>query len=373
MNLILKRKLSTFFGLMIMLISIIYGPMAVEYFVHYFTPDAPKLWLHLFTWVAGERHTMGQGSVELEQHTVYMSTRVSMLFHSVSGGTAIVLASLQFYTPFRKKYPQVHRTTGKVFIAIVIISMMGSMSFLITTGPQNSFNGLPFYLQLWILALGTLISATLGVIAITKKQLKMHQAAMIFCFALLLSAPVLRIEWLFIGGFTDVTHQVSNLFSSLIFGYLVIPCAIAATRLTDYRKSTSLPSDFKVFKVTDMFVVVLGIIATVVVGVRYALNIGTLTGVTICLMIMAVGTLCAYLLAFITSIRVKNEIAVKEWRIHILAYFISPIVFLVFWQILCYFTNTYEAFEAASFTAPAITFATGYLLMAVSRKVNRGQ
>ncbi len=119
--------------------------------------------------------------------------------------------------------------------------------------------------------------------------------------------------------------------------------------------------------------IAIGVLATVVIGVKYALNIGAMTGPTICLIIMAVGTIFAYFAAWIASIRAKNEIAVKEWRIHILAYFISPIVFLVFWQILCYFTNTYEAFEAAGFTAPAITFATGYLLMAISRKVNRGQ
>ncbi len=373
MNLILKRNLAKFSWLLILLLCLVFGPLAMENFVHFFTADAPRLWLHLFTWVAGEHHTMGPGSEEVLQHTVYMNSRVSMLIHTVAGVTAIILFALQFYTPFRKKYPDIHRTIGKVLFTIVFISMMGSMSFLIATGPQKSFDGLPFYLQLWLLALGTLFSITLGAIAISKKQIKMHQAAMIFCFTLLLSAPVLRVEWLFIGGFTHVTHQVSNFFSALIFGYLAVPSAIAATRITDFRKSTSLPADFTVFKAIDRLIMAVGILATVLVGVKYAIDIGVVTAVTLCLIIIATGTFLAYFAALIASIRAKNEIAVKEWRIHILAYFISPIVFLVFWQILCYFTSSYGAFEAASFTAPALTFATGYLLMALNRKVNRGQ
>ncbi|AXI04056.1 DUF2306 domain-containing protein [Aquirhabdus parva] len=369
MNLILKRQISTFFWILIALISLLYGPMAIEYFAHFFTPNAPKLWLHVFTWFAGEKHTQGAGSVEVVQHTVYTHSRVSMLFHTVAGGTAILLASLQFYTPFRKKYPHIHRTIGKVFMTIVVISMIGSISFLIATGPKESFNGLPFYLQLWILALGTLTSAILGVIAIIKGQLKMHQAAMIFCFALLLSAPVLRIEWLFIGGLLNVTHQTSNFFSSLIFGYLVVPCAIAATRLTDFRKSSA--SSRLTFTAVDKGLIGLGILATLAIAAKYRMQIGELTNVTICVIILAVMTLAAYGLAWRASVRAHNEVAIKEWRIHLLAYFISPIVFIVFWQILCQFTTVYEAFEATSFTAPPIAFAIGYLFMAISRYVKR--
>jgi len=82
-------------------------------------------------------------------------------------------------------------------------------------------------------------------------------------------------------------------------------------------------------------------------------------------------TLAAYGLAWRASVRAHNEVAIKEWRIHLLAYFISPIVFIVFWQILCQFTAVYEAFKATSFTAPPIAFAVGYLLMAISRYVKR--
>ncbi len=371
MNITHKRRLSTLFWGLIALTSLLYGPMAIEYFAHYFTPNAPELWTHVFTWFAGAKHTLGAGSVEVVQHSVYTSSRVSMLFHTVAGGTSILLASLQFYTPFRKKYPQVHRLTGKVFVTIVVISMIGSMSFLIATGPQQSFNGLPFYLQLWLLALGTLASATLGVIAISKGQLKMHQAAMFFCFALLLSAPVLRIEWLFIGGLLDVTHQTSNFFSSLIFGYLVVPCAIAATRLTDFRKPIAYTASLATLKTLDLWIIGAGIMATLAIVMKYTAQVGELTGPTICVMILAVITLTAYALAWLASIRAKNDIAVKEWRIHLLAYFSSPIVFLVFWQILCQFVTVYEAFEAASFTAPAVAFASGYLLMTTTRHVKR--
>ena len=368
-----KRHISKFFWLLILLIALVYGPMAIEYFAHYFTPDAPKLWLHLYAWVTNESQAHGAGSVEVVQHTVYTHTRLSMLFHTIGGGSAILMASLQFYTPFRKKYPHIHRAVGKVFATIVVISMIGSMSFLIATGPKESFNGLPFYLQLWLLALGTLISLILGVVAITRGQLKMHQTAMIFCFALLLSAPVLRIEWLIIPHLFDgMTNQSANFFSSMIFGYLVIPCAIAATRITDFRKSIAQTASLLTLKTLDLWIIGAGVIAALAVVMKYTMQVGALTSAAICVIVLAIITLTGYLLAWTASIHAKNEIAVKEWRIHLLAYFSSPIVFLVFWQILGQFTTVYEAFEAASFTAPPITFATGYLLMVISRQVKRG-
>ncbi|MDO9178812.1 MAG: DUF2306 domain-containing protein [Agitococcus sp.] len=366
-----KPKITRAAWLVIALFSVIYAPMAVEYFVHYFTPNTPNLWLTFFTWVAGAKHTMGAGSTELIQHVVYTKHRIPMLFHAAAGGIAILLCTLQFYAPFRKKYPQIHRAIGKVFFTIVLISMTGSITFLIKTDVNNSFNGLAFYSQLWLLALGTLTSAILGVIAISQGQRKMHQAAMIYCFALLLSAPVLRIEWLFIAQlFEGITQVVSNLFSALIFGFLVVPCAIAATRLTDYRKPVTLPESFHIYKTAYIIVAVLSVIAVVMSVLKYMTSVGGITGFTVCLITVAVGTFACYVAAYLASLRANNGIAIKEWRIHILAYLAAPIVFLAFWEALSGFAdNSYEAFKAASYTAPATAFTMGYFWMALSRRV----
>lgn len=368
-----KPKITKVAWLVIAFFSIVYAPMAVEYFVHYFTPNALNLWLNFFTWVAGETHTMGAGSTELIQHEVYTKHRLPMLFHAAAGGIAILLCTVQFYAPFRRKHPQIHRTIGKIFFAIVLVSMSGSIIFLLKTDVNNSFNGLAFYSQLWLLALGTLTSAVLGVMAISKGQRKMHQAAMFYCFALLLSAPVLRIEWLVIAQlFEGITQVVSNLFSALIFGFLVVPCAIAATRLTDYRKSRTPPESFHIYKTAFTVVAVLSVLALVITVLKYINSVNGITGFTVCLITIAVGTLVCYIAAYLASLRANDGIAIKEWRIHILAYLAAPIVFLAFWQVLNGFAdNSYEAFKAASFTAPATAFTMGYFWMALTRKVNQ--
>lgn len=358
--------------LVVALLSVIYAPMAIEYFIHYFTPNTLNLWLNFFTWIAGEKHTMGAGSTELIQHAVYTKHRIPMLFHAAAGGIAILLCTLQFYAPFRKKYPQIHRTIGKIFFVIVLISMTGTITFLIKTDVNNSFNGLAFYSQLWLLALGTLTSAILGVIAISIGQRKMHQAAMFYCFALLLSAPILRVEWLFIANlFEGITQKVSNLFSALIFGFLVVPSAIAATRLTDYRKPVPLPVGSHIYNIADIVVAVLSVLALVMTVLKYMNSVAVLTGFTVCLITIAVGTLVCYVAAYRASLRANNGIAIKEWRIHILAYLTAPIIFLVFWQFLSGFADSYDAFKAASFTAPATAFTMGYFWMALTRKVNQ--
>ncbi|CAI3108197.1 hypothetical protein MWMV2_MWMV2_00617 [Acinetobacter oleivorans] len=368
MSLTSKQTVSKIAWILIAGYCVFYAPMAFEYFFHFFNSDAPYLWLKFFTKVVGEQHTLGAGSAEVVQHKIYAQNRVPMLFHTMMGGTAILLASIQFYAPFRKKHPNIHQNIGKLFSVIVVVSMIGSITFLINAGPKNTFNGLPFYLQLWLLAIGTLGSLILGIIAIVKKQRKIHQVAMIYCFALLLSAPVLRAEWLIIGSmFEGVTQETSNLFSSLIFGYLVVPCAILATRLTDQRKPV-LKQKFKVMKLPDITIVLSGAIAFILIILKYQSNIESITNYAICVFVLFCVTLFVYLQFYKSSLRAGNEITIKEWRIHFLAYCISPIVFLIFWEIICSFANSYDAFIVASFTAPALVFSLGYLLMAITRK-----
>ncbi|WP_336168100.1 DUF2306 domain-containing protein [Acinetobacter sp. 161(2023)] len=368
MSLTSKQTISKIAWILIATSCVIYAPMAIEYFFHFFSSDTLYLWLNFFTKVAGIQHTFGAGSVEGVQHKIYAQNRVSMLFHTMMGGTAILLASIQFYAPFRRKHPTTHQNIGKLFSMIVIVSMIGSILFLINAGPKHTFNGLPFYLQLWLLAIGTLSSLILGIIAIVKKQRKMHQVLMIYCFALLLSAPVLRAEWLIIGGMFDgITQKTSNFFSATIFGYLVVPCAILATRLTDQRQ-TILQKKFNPLRLPDIIIVLSGAITFILIILKYQSTIESITNYAICVLILFCTTLFFYLQFYKSSLRSKNEIAIKEWRIHFLAYCISPIVFLIFWEIICNFTNSYEAFIVVSFTAPAIVFSFGYLLMAITRK-----
>jgi hypothetical protein len=368
MSLTSKQIVSKVVWLLIAGYCVLYAPMAIEYFFHFFDSNAPYLWLKFFTKVTGEQHTLGAGSAEVVQHKIYAQHRVSMLFHSMMGGTAILLASIQFYAPFRRKHPNVHRNIGKLFFVVVVISMAGSITFLIKAGPSNMFNGLPFYLQLWLLAIGTLSSLILGIIAIVKQQRRMHQVAMIYCFALLLSAPVLRAEWLIIGSmFEGVTQQTSNLFSSMIFGYLVVPCSIFATRLTDQRKPV-LKQNLNPIKLLDITIVLSGAIAFILIILKYQSSIETITNYAICVLILFFIILFIYLQFYKSSLQAGNEITIKEWRIHFLAYCISPIAFLIFWEIICNFVNSYEAFEVVSFTVPAFIFSLGYLFMAVTRK-----
>jgi len=369
MSLPSKQILSKIAWLLIASYCVLYAPMAIEYFFHFFNNDAPYLWLKFFTKVVGEQHTLGEGSAEVVQHQIYLQHRVSMLFHSAMGGTAILLASLQFYAPFRRKHPNIHQKIGKVFFVVVVISMIGSITFLIKAGPNNMFNGLPFYLQLWLLAIGTLSSLILGSIAIIKKQKRMHQVAMIYCFALLLSAPVLRAEWLIIANIFDgITQQTSNLFSSVIFGYLVVPCAIFATRLTDQRKFLQ-HTKINPLKIKDISIISSGAIAFILIILKYQSSINSITNYTICLLILFFVTLLSHLIFYSSSLRARNGIAIKEWRIHFLTYFFAPIVFLIVWEFLSSFTDNYEAFVASGFTVPAIVFSLGYLVMAITRKI----
>ncbi len=112
-----------------------------------------------------------------------------------------------------------------------------------------------------------------------------------------------------------------------MFGFLVVPCAIAATRLTDYRKPVTLPVGFHIYKTADIIVAVLSVLSVVITVLKYINSVAVLTGFTVCLITIAVGTFVCYVAAYLASLRANNAIAIKEWRIHILAYLAAPIVF----------------------------------------------
>ncbi|MBI0422349.1 MULTISPECIES: DUF2306 domain-containing protein [Acinetobacter] len=347
---------------------LVYAPMSFEYFFKYFNDNSPQLWNHFFKFFVGEKHALGYGSVDFSQHTAYVSSRVSMLIHTMGGGIVILISCLQFYRTFRLRHPKVHRVLGYIQVFLVTATMFGAISYLIKTGPTNTYNGLAFYLQLWLLAIGTLLSSYLAIFAIIKKQVLIHQTLMIFNFSLLLSAPVLRLEWLFIGQIPNITQETSNLFSALIYGYLAVPCAILISRHIDFRYKFLNPtvrSNSNLAKIIGKFSLLTSIL---IIALYYREQ----NGFDAFFIVTIVLSLLTYLIFNILRLKAKkidNEIAWLEWEIHCLSFKVIPLIALPSWLLLSNLISSEVAFHAVSLTIPALCFALGYFTMIWSRRV----
>ncbi|MES2908019.1 MAG: DUF2306 domain-containing protein [Pseudomonadota bacterium] len=370
MTLTLKRRFGMVAWMVLVLICLIYAPMAIEYFGHYLSADAPRLWVHLFSWATSDAHVFGPGSVELKQRQVYAASASQMLIHTVGGGLVILLACLQFSAGFRQRYPDWHRLLGRVQVSIVVVAMVAAMIYLVRTGPADTYNGPAFFMQLWMLALGTLASTLLAVVAIVRGQVRMHYSLMAFSFVLLLSAPALRIEWLiFANLYPGMTQEMTNMASAIIFGFLSAPLAVAATRIMDSRPATTKPVGRSPGVRLQAMIWAVGVLVAVGLSVAYRELVGPFQWLHGVLLVTALGVFSAYGVTLIVALRGSHRTAMHEWRIHFAALGAAPVAMVLSWMLLGAFFTHEEAFWSAVLIGPAIALSIGFLIVTWSRRV----
>ncbi|WP_436872044.1 DUF2306 domain-containing protein [Acinetobacter haemolyticus] len=344
--------------------------MSMEYFAKYFYSDSLRLWDQFFVWFVGEQHAFGVGSTEIEQAIPYTQSRIPMLFHSIFGGLAILIAIYQFYKSYRIRYPQRHRVLGRLQVIVVTITVIGSIIYLINTSAEDTFSGISFHYLLWLLAIGTLLSLYLAVWAIIRKDILTHQVLMIFNFGALLSAPVLRLEWLIIGQIPNMTQELSNLYSALIFGYLLTPMAIIASRLTDPRKQTlsSPPSNLNHYSSFLNLGLIFCCLLYIFITYLYFDLFKIFDAFFYIIMCLTVMTFIGYVMMLYFSKYQKRWVAYREWRIHLVSFVVLPIFLLINWYFFTFFYTAQTAFQIAAMTTPPAIFGLGYVYMGYTRK-----
>lgn len=123
--------------------------------------------------------------------------QLGFYLHILLGGVALLTGWPQFIEQWRKKYLNVHRLLGRIYIISVFISGgAGLYIALYATGGISSILGFFTLAVLWLLF------TIMAYITIKQKKIKFHQAWMIRSFALTLAAVTLRL-WLplFLFGF----------------------------------------------------------------------------------------------------------------------------------------------------------------------------
>ncbi|MBD3675305.1 MAG: DUF2306 domain-containing protein [Planctomycetaceae bacterium] len=125
----------------------------------------------------------------------------SFYTHLLSGPPTLILGLLLMSHRFRSKYPGWHRRLGKIQVGVILLLLVPSglwMSWYAMTG--------------WIAGLGLAASALAVAIctiagwkAATEKRFQTHQLWMVRCYAILLSAIVIRV----LGGLATVAEWSS--------------------------------------------------------------------------------------------------------------------------------------------------------------------
>jgi uncharacterized membrane protein/uncharacterized membrane protein YeaQ/YmgE (transglycosylase-associated protein family) len=240
--------------------ALLYVPLAVSYMWYLFDPGAPQLQDAVTSAVNGREYAVGQGSVHWARDADYAANRWVMLLHTSLGGLALGLAMIQFSGRIRAGRPAVHRWIGRTYFVLVNISMAAAILYLFRTAPLQYFGGFAFHVQLWMLAVGTLFSLWYAIIAIRRGDVVTHRAWIGMNVALMMTAPLLRVVWVFLAPLRPEHELIINLGIGAIMLAVIAPAGGAVAFMLTQRRKTSeatLPVPVNV---------ILGVVAALVAG-----------------------------------------------------------------------------------------------------------
>lgn len=352
-------------------LAVLYGPMAIEYTWRFFDPDAPGLWDRTFAAVVDHDTAYGPGSIHEVSGAEYADNRLTMLFHTTTGGVAIILFAAQFSARLRRNLAR-HRIIGRVAVALALVGMAGAALHLLVVGPDGTFDGPAFHVQLWALALGTAAGTTLGLLAATRRQIAMHQALMAYAFALLLTAPMLRVGYLLLGrAWPDSTQLETNLAGAAFLGVWAPLGAFLAARSQDHRRRrdpavTALPGPR-----LDQWMALAGAVGAIVLVRRYGATFDGFDRVTATGLVAATAALAVLLANLVAARRSGALLAAEEWRVMLLGLAAALPGAAVMWALLDLPFTSADAWFGTLLTAPPTTLSVAFLVIVWRRRTIR--
>lgn len=349
-------------------LAVLYGPMAVEFTWRFFDPDAPGLWDRTFAAVVDRPEAYGPDSIHAVSGDEYADNRLTMLFHTTTGGIAIVLFAAQFSARLRRNLAR-HRLIGRLAAGLALVGMAGAAAYLVAVGPDDTYDGPAFHVQLWALAFGTATGTVLGVAAARRRQIAQHQALMAYAFALLLTAPLLRVGYLVLGNaWPDTTQLETNLAGAAFLSTWAPFGAFLAARAQDRRRRPDPAIPALPGRGLDLAVLVLAAAAAPALATRYAGELDGLDRVTTTGLVGLVVALAVAVANLAGARRAGAEVAAEEWRVVVLGLVSSAPTALVVWALLDLPFTTADAWFATLLTAPAIAVSLAFLLVVWRRR-----
>ncbi|TCJ22065.1 DUF2306 domain-containing protein [Nocardioides jejuensis] len=355
-------RLATVAWFVIATVVLVYAPMAFEYTARLFG-GGPELWDHTFSAAVGSDHALGAGSIHHEQQGVYSAHRWVLLMHTSLGSIAIALAVFQLTNRSRRR-PGVHRIVGRVQATLAVTAMLGAMTYLVLVGPRGTYDGPAFYLQLWGLAIGTLAGTVLGVLAARQRHIASHRVLMTYAFALLCTAPFLRVLYILLGmAWPGVTQEVTNLAGGAIEAVWAPMAAILATRLMPVPRSRDVHA--AITSKLEPGALAAGVLGLASLVIGYAVSFDGLDRVTLSAI---VANALGLALTTVNLRAAGDPVAREDWRIHHAAMLMGAPATAILWLLYRLPFTTGEAFYGALLTGPALTLSLGLVTVAWRRR-----
>lgn len=195
--------------------------------------SAMPLWMQLMARQNGADYSYGSDTLLptfIHYAQMPLLNKVSLSFHMLLGGLCMVLGGSQFWPAFRRRYPRLHRAFGMAFVVTAQLAMVFSVIYLLRTPVADTFAQLTFHVGLWFLAIGTTVALWMAMYHVRRREIAQHQGWMGLAYGFLLTAPLLRYDWIALGwvfpssSMMEVNHASMLLLipQSFLFGYALV-------------------------------------------------------------------------------------------------------------------------------------------------------
>jgi len=227
---------AAFFGILVF-----YSVMAFQYFFAHMAGQR-EWWNILQAWLVSDEFSFGEGSVSVDQRVPYTANSYFMFVHATMGAVALAAGATQFVSEIRNRYPEVHRTLGKIYFFGIWIGMAAGLLYLSSISIWDVYSGAAFGISLWALDLLVLATSIRAYVAIRNGEVVTHQAWMAFNYSLVLATPGLRLFWVVLGLTLPFNQAQIN---TGVATYLLPFCLLfgliwfSAQRLRDHRPATA--------------------------------------------------------------------------------------------------------------------------------------
>ncbi|MFG2210150.1 DUF2306 domain-containing protein [Streptomyces sp. NPDC048638] len=223
-------------GLTVMVVCVVYAPVAITELWPYARPGAPAFGEWFLARAVSPRYVADAVATRIGP---YRHSLAAMIVHSVLGGTLMLLGPVQLLSAVRRRI-RLHRAMGVVFAITVYVSMAGAAVYLVRTAPGDAFSGAAFWIVLATILVGTVMSVTWGIFAAVGNFPDLHQRWMLLCYGYLMTAPLLRLEWGMLPWFFPGLSMADiNRIAIMHLGSVVVFGALAASRAMDRRTTVS--------------------------------------------------------------------------------------------------------------------------------------
>lgn len=181
------------------------------------------IWMALMNKATNPQYTYGNDSYFTTSFAHYAQmpkgNMVILSLHNVLGGICMLFGALQFWPTFRRRYPRWHRGFGMTYMVAVQLAMIMAGTYLYITPIPVIYDSFSFYVGLWVLVFVVTGSLWMSIYHLTQGQIAQHQAYMAINFGALLTAPILRYDWILFG--MVFPHSTMNTVNFLTAGILL--------------------------------------------------------------------------------------------------------------------------------------------------------